>query len=107
MIMTFGRYKGRLVENIPPGYLLWCLDNVANLSPTLRDAMQEVLGIRVALPTTVIDTDMKELVKQCFRRAALRHHPDHGGSHERMLAVNEFYGDIVQAIDAVGMEVEG
>jgi hypothetical protein len=98
MIMTFGRYKGHPLEYIPPGYLLWCLDNVANLSPTLRDAMQEVLGIKAALPT---DMEMKELVKHCFRRAALRHHPDHGGSHERMLAVNEFYGDIIQAIDAV------
>jgi putative quorum-sensing-regulated virulence factor len=41
--MPFGKYKGEEFEDIPPGYLHWCLDNMDNLSDELREAIEGAL----------------------------------------------------------------
>ena len=43
----------------------------------------ELLGIK--LPLT------HESLKICYRKAAMKYHPDRGGSHEEMLIINEAY----------------
>jgi hypothetical protein len=40
-LMPFGAHKGIALANVPAGYLLWCLDNMNNLSESLRAYIEE------------------------------------------------------------------
>jgi hypothetical protein len=83
MLMPFGKHAGEPVETIPPDYLRWCLANVKDLSPSLRQAICKAIGRPV--PTTSqdlrsIDAKAEERLKDWYRRASRKCHPDHGGS---------------------------
>jgi uncharacterized protein (DUF3820 family) len=41
--MSFGKYAGRRVCDIPSSYLCWCLRTIGDLDPWLRAAMEAVL----------------------------------------------------------------
>ena len=45
MRMTFGKYAGIPLSDVPEGYLVWVLDNLDKLSPTLRSAIRIRLGL--------------------------------------------------------------
>lgn len=45
MKMTFGKYKGQEVENIPTSYILWALENTT-MGKSLEDEMQSQLQAR-------------------------------------------------------------
>ena len=85
MIMPFGRHRGKPLEEIPADYLEWILDNCTNLTPRLRSAIGRTLGnaespsTGVAIPT---------LANAWYRKLSLEFHPDRGGSHDAMKAVN-------------------
>jgi len=34
---TFGKHKGKLIEEIPANYLLWAFDNIKHLDPKIRE----------------------------------------------------------------------
>lgn len=40
-LMPFGQYKGEKLANVPPHYLLWCYDNILNLSGALKQYIDE------------------------------------------------------------------
>jgi len=83
MIMTFGKHRGKRLENIPKDYLLWVLDNCSP-QPTLLRAIKQVLGLSDE-PTTAISTD---IVGPWYRKLAMEFHPDQGGTHQAMKVVN-------------------
>ena len=43
VVMPFGKYKGRLITEIPQDYLEWFADNV-NAKPILAEAVAKALG---------------------------------------------------------------
>ena len=43
-VMTFGKYRGRSVGEVPPGYLRWALKTCDNMPHNLRRAMQIMLN---------------------------------------------------------------
>lgn len=45
MQMPFGKYKGEELENIPPDYLEWCLEN-CDMRPALAEEMQNQLALK-------------------------------------------------------------
>jgi hypothetical protein len=42
--LTFGRYKGKPIAEVPRDYLQWALANVANLSHAQRSAIRLILA---------------------------------------------------------------
>ncbi|WP_171472655.1 putative quorum-sensing-regulated virulence factor [Frigoriglobus tundricola] len=42
--MTFGKYLGRPLDQIPRGYLRWVAANVAGLDPALADAIGKAIS---------------------------------------------------------------
>ncbi|NLS92743.1 MAG: hypothetical protein GXX96_11360 [Planctomycetaceae bacterium] len=88
MRMPFGKHRGKLLETIPHDYLLWVLDNCDNLSPTVRNEVQRILGIGRHSYTPPQTPLAVSTVNEWYRRLAREFHPDLGGSHEAMKAVN-------------------
>jgi hypothetical protein len=79
-LMPWGKYRGFAISDIPESYLRWVLDNCTGLTPTLRAAIAAILEHSGDLPTSLADA--------WYRRLAMEFHPDRGGSHEAMKAVN-------------------
>lgn len=80
MILRFGKYKDRDLSEVPEHYLTWLLKECRNLSPTMRAEINRLLSGAV-VPT-------EDIVTKWYRRLAREFHPDLGGSHEAMKAVN-------------------
>jgi hypothetical protein len=106
--MTFGKHRGRNLEDIDPRYLLWVLDKVHDLSPTLRKAIRDVLGLdapprRIAPPRLGVSgkVAMREVVKHWYRGASKRFHPDHGGPTDKQIAINYCYESLMSTIETM------
>jgi hypothetical protein len=57
VVMPFGKYKGRLISDIPQDYLEWFADNVKT-KPVLADAVAKALG-RTGQPLKAAATNSK------------------------------------------------
>jgi len=91
MEMPFGKYQGAQVDTLPIDYLKWMYETI-DLRGRLRLEVQIQLvrnGYLDPLPGTTEPTT--DRIKAAYRQAAKEFHPDHGGSHEAMKAVNRFY----------------
>jgi hypothetical protein len=114
--MPFGKHRGEDLDDVPDDYLCWVLDNCTNITPTLRRAIEERLGLAQPKPSANgaarapppewvppppgIDRDaLDRAVKAWFRRLAMKHHPDRGGSHEAMKALNEAHQQLLDFLD--------
>jgi uncharacterized protein (DUF3820 family) len=92
MLMPFGKHKGRELEELPDGYLLWLAENVELREPLLSGVWMEFKERGLTTdqrPTTEgLDPDK---VKTVYRELSFQFHPDRGGNTEAMKAINLFY----------------
>ena len=92
------------LAEVPDRYLLWVLDNLDNLSPTLRTAIRVRLGLEepaAASPPPENpferffarkEQEREELgqkVKEWYRQLTNDYHPDRRGSHDAMVALTD------------------
>jgi hypothetical protein len=86
--MPFGKYRGTPIDRVPESYLRWCIANCSNLSLYLRMEIERYLSL-TSQPqqpaTAMVDPTM---VDSWYRKLAREFHPDLGGSHDAMKAVN-------------------
>ena len=91
VIMTFGKHKGKFIEDVPPDYLLWVIDN-CDIQPTLRHAIRQALDLSDWPSARKSHGDAGLLVLQVlepwYRKLAMEFHPDRRGNHVGMVAVN-------------------
>jgi Putative quorum-sensing-regulated virulence factor len=97
--MPFGRHKGRPISALPTGYLCW-LTTLEDLKWHLREAVEAELrrrpdaverdddGRRRPPPRPPALPPWEPVVRAWQREMTLLFHPDKGGSHEAMQAVN-------------------
>jgi hypothetical protein len=94
MKMPWGKHKGVDVTEVPESYLRWALENASNISPTLKEAIRHQLGLPPEVTngeaTALILAKVDEAVREAYRQASVRHHPDRGGSAQAMAAINDF-----------------
>lgn len=107
--MPFGKHKGELLEDVPESYLRWLLRN-CDLGPVIRGAILETLGEedddepeppRQAPPRQAppgSKETMEAEVQRLRRKYAASYHPDRGGSHDAMKAVNGFADELLNAV---------
>jgi hypothetical protein len=96
-ILTFGKYRGHRIEDVPSSYLCWLLDNVHDLNSYLRMCIRAELANRFKLPQPPPPPPrpcprcekLQSRWRQMYRRLVLLLHPDRGGSHEPMVLINE------------------
>jgi Putative quorum-sensing-regulated virulence factor len=92
--MPFGRFKHRPINTLPDDYLDW-LANLPDLrEPLLSEVMREVerrayQQEHSASPSSCPSPELaSEIVTAGFKTLAKKLHPDAGGNHEQMLALN-------------------
>jgi hypothetical protein len=88
--IPFGKYRGTSVTELPFDYLQW-LTSIDLLDP-LRAEVKKEYGARLCdqrqyeglIDLEVID----EIISAGVRSLARTHHPDAGGDHDKMVAIN-------------------
>ena len=97
MTLPFGKFRGAALEDVPLSYLAWCIENVTNADPELMQAIRYEIATRLdvrptprctrSLPAPEIADAANELIHAGYRALARRAHPDTGGTHDGMIAV--------------------
>jgi len=106
--MPFGKHKGRPLSDVPTDYLCWLLDE-CDLRPGFRRAVDAELRGRLyggagrgdpghAPP----DDWLSEVLRRWYRELSLKYHPDRGGSHEAMVAVNDAHERLQRMVRELG-----
>jgi hypothetical protein len=112
MRMPFGDYRGVELAEIPDAYLLWVLDHVSPLDPDLKELIRRRLGRLDGGAGRMVDGERAaeaflSVLTGVYREMAVRFHPDHGGSHEAMTALNAMYGRLVERLGQVLRDLSG
>lgn len=101
-LMPWGKYRDWPLSDVPASYLAWCLEE-CDLKPVLREAIRRQLADRFGLLTAVRETRLAEkrgAIDGWYRSLCLDYHPDRGGSHEAMLAINDAHRRLKDLVTA-------
>jgi hypothetical protein len=102
--LHFGKYKGYALEDVPFDYLAWCDRELRDLDPWLRRAIAAELERRTgAASNSGTDgslANVEAVLGQWYRELSLRFHPDRGGSHEAMKAINYARDRLLELLEA-------
>ena len=90
MFLSFGKYRGWEVSEVPLSYLAWLYENLTG-KPELIEAARTEIQRRVAGYEWEPERLDAERVKRVYRTLAMEFHPDHGGNGEMMKGINAFY----------------
>ncbi len=95
MNMPFGKYKHTPIWQIDDRrYLVWCIEN-CDLDYWLKYAIQQQIDrLPPAAPSRQQQPEasaIERLIRQWYHALSLKYHPDRGGSHLAMVAVNDAY----------------
>jgi len=96
--MPWGKYRGRLIADVPSGYLLWAIET-SDIDEPYRSAIRAELAFRLdlelasaptppMLPPGELVTTFREMLRTGYRTLSLRVHPDKGGDTVAMQKVN-------------------
>jgi hypothetical protein len=88
--MPFGKYRGCFISELPLEYLDWLLDQEFIRNP-LRSTLEREFEKRLHSqePNNAIDISLiDELVSAGLRTLSKKYHPDLGGDHDLMVALN-------------------
>jgi hypothetical protein len=89
--MPFGKHKGEDIDDVPRDYLRWVLSNVDLRDHGLKRAICDRLDMPAEQPRAPEPPvgAIEKLIRAWHRAMALKYHPDRGGSHDAMVAVND------------------
>ncbi len=91
MILNFGKYRGRYLDEVPLSYLAWLFESL-NGRPDVREAALDEIRRRVSAYELDAEPLCMERVKRVYRTLAMEFHPDrNGGNGEAMKGINAFY----------------
>lgn len=99
--MPFGKHAGWLIEDLPDDYLVWLYEN-ADLKGWLNHAIDAEFDRRfpprpevkiILVQQLRLDARTRsvcsKLIEAGYRHLALKNHPDVGGTHAAMKAINQ------------------
>jgi len=89
--MPFGKFRGQKLTDIPSSYLAWLIRECRGLDDELRAEVLAVLrkrGVDASGPECRAAVSWEPLVKTWYARLSLQFHPDRGGNHQAMVAIN-------------------
>lgn len=98
MRMPWGKFRGEELADIPLGYLCWVWEESGLDDGGKAEVRREVLRRLKDGEEGDDEAPRREprqdrppsfAVEDCIRRLVLQHHPDRGGDHRTMCALNE------------------
>jgi hypothetical protein len=110
MQMPWGRHEGKRLEEIPVSYLRWVLANCDNAPAYLLSEIRRVLdqaqgsaGHRThedhgRREQTRPPVDWPATIRRWHREMVWKYHPDRGGSHAAMVAINDAHERLRQLV---------
>jgi hypothetical protein len=99
--LTFGKYVGQPLSQVPSSYLAWMLNELRGLDHRLRDAVRRELARRTgsrgqrtgegarANPEPGLPANLPAILRTWYHGLVMKYHPDRGGTKEAMQAINE------------------
>lgn len=90
MFLSFGKYRGWEVSEIPLSYLAWLFENLTG-KPELIEAARAEIRRRVSGYEPTPDTLDADRVRRVYRTLAMEYHPDKGGDNGIMAGLNIFF----------------
>ena len=94
--MPFGKHKGTCIDQLPASYIEWILENT-DVDGWLRQQLEKSYEFQLYGGTN--NGDPSHVIKSAYQTSAKKWHPDKGGTHEAMIAVNEFHELILKGLD--------
>jgi uncharacterized protein (DUF3820 family) len=118
----FGKHKGKAVKDVPTDYLCWVACECRRIRPGLRagvagELRRRGLDIDVLLrewedakrrreeaqpPAPPQTAGLHSAVDRWYRQLVMDYHPDRGGSHEAMVAINDAHERLLALLGAAG-----
>jgi hypothetical protein len=112
MYMPFGRHRTKHLADIPADYLAWVLTIDLHRYPQLRPAIEAEMQRRRGGPvpgpatngasSTGTPVAWDQVISKWFGRLSLKFHPDRGGSHEHMVALNVAREELEKILKELG-----
>jgi hypothetical protein len=100
----FGKFRGHRISDVPSWYLSWCHEHLQQLDWRMRDAIRLELQRRSYAAeeqqpdATQLAPRVREIVRNWYRDLARQFHPDAGGSHEKMQALNIAHDELKERL---------
>jgi hypothetical protein len=96
MILQFGKYRGRDIEDVPDDYIQYMIESNEKSLRTFRDEKARREAMRDAKLTV-----MERIVQAGYRQLSLQNHPDHGGSTAAMQEINAAYAKLKASLGGI------
>jgi uncharacterized protein (DUF3820 family) len=90
VFLTFGKFKGYHLSEIPLSYLAWIFETLEE-KPELIEAVRQEIRRRVCGYEPEVEPLDRERLRRVYRTLAIEYHPDHGGDNGVMAGINLFY----------------
>jgi hypothetical protein len=100
--MPFGKFKGHALSTLPDDYIAWLFELDDLRQPFATHLCQEYQrrfgrrqnsSLRNPSSTALVPAELREtasqIIEKGYRLLAKQCHPDVGGTHEQMLALNK------------------
>jgi len=97
MELNFGKFKGYELDDVPTSYLAFLLD-AEFVKDDIKAECLEVINYRYSEFELSQKSISKTLIDNAYRRLVMKHHPDKGGNHYAMIAINEFKDILIKSI---------
>ncbi len=108
--MPFGKYKGWDIDELPISYVVYLLEECF-LEDSFKQKLKELVRTNLLCDETSEYIHLSELkrdfvgidmlhcvINEAYRKAVIIAHPDKGGCHEAVIAINEFKKHILENI---------
>ena len=97
MELNFGKYKGHEIDDVPTSYLAFLLD-AEFVNDEIKAECLDVINYRYSDYEIQSKPFNQSIIDKVYKNLTKKHHPDKGGNHYAMIAINEFRESLIMLL---------